>query len=289
MTMTRTDHPTTASPTVDPAAGAATRLRADAVRLGYGDRVVVDGVSLEVPTGRTTAVVGPNGCGKSTLLRGLGRLLRPVGGAVLLDGDEIGTLSTREVGRRVGLLPQQPVVPEGVTVLELVERGRHPHHGLFRTWGRSDEEAVAAALERTDLVHLAGVPVDSLSGGQRQRVWLALVLAQQTPVLLLDEPTSFLDVAHQLDVLDLVRGLSDDAGSTVVMVLHDLGMAARYADHLVAMRGGRIVAEGPPARVVTPEVVEVVFGVTASVLTDPETGTPVVVPRRRVRPEGAHR
>nr|WP_249138743.1 ABC transporter ATP-binding protein [Phycicoccus avicenniae] len=264
-------------------------MRTDAVRLGYGDRVVVDGVSLDVPTGRTTAVVGPNGCGKSTLLRGLGRLLRPVGGSVLLDGDEIGTLSTREVARRVGLLPQQPVVPEGVTVLELVERGRHPHHGLFRTWGRADEEAVAAALERTDLVHLAGVPVDSLSGGQRQRVWLALVLAQQTPVLLLDEPTSFLDVAHQLDVLDLVRGLSEDAGSTVVMVLHDLGMAARYADHLVAMRDGAIVAEGPPGEVVTPAVVEEVFGVSASVLTDPDTGTPVVVPRRRVRPEGAHR
>ncbi|MBR7744240.1 ABC transporter ATP-binding protein [Phycicoccus sp. BSK3Z-2] len=290
MTVTETDQPTTAHPV--PAGGddrPAARLRTDAVRLGYGDRVVVDGVSLDVPTGRTTAVVGPNGCGKSTLLRGLGRLLRPVGGSVLLDGDEIGTLSTREVARRVGLLPQQPVVPEGVTVLELVERGRHPHHGLFRTWGRADEEAVAAALERTDLVHLAGVPVDSLSGGQRQRVWLALVLAQQTPVLLLDEPTSFLDVAHQLDVLDLVRGLSEDAGSTVVMVLHDLGMAARYADHLVAMRDGAIVAEGPPGEVVTPAVVEEVFGVSASVLTDPDTGTPVVVPRRRVRPEGAHR
>ncbi len=280
--MTVTESP---APTVAPHHAAeapdGSRLRTVDVRLAYDSRVVVDGVTLAVPTGRTTVVVGPNGCGKSTLLRGLGRLLRPRGGSVLLDGDEIGSLPTREVARRLGLLPQQPIVPEGVTVLELVERGRQPHHGLFRSWGRGDEEAVAAALERTDLVHLASVPVDSLSGGQRQRVWLAMVLAQATPVLLLDEPTSFLDIAHQLDVLDLVRGLCDDSGTTVVMVLHDLAMAARYADHLVAMREGRIVAEGTPAEVVTPEVIEAVFGVTASVITDPETGTPVVIPRRR--------
>jgi iron complex transport system ATP-binding protein len=257
------------------------RLRADAVSLGYDARTVVDGVTLDVPTGQVTVVVGPNGCGKSTLLRGLGRLLTPRGGSVLLDGEEIGSLPTREVARRLGLLPQQPIVPEGVSVLELVERGRHPHHGLFRTWGRADEEAVASALVRTDLVHLAAVPVDSLSGGQRQRVWLAMVLAQATPVLLLDEPTSFLDIAHQLDVLDLVRSLCDDSDTTVVMVLHDLAMAARYADHLVAMRDGRIVAEGSPAEVVTPEVIAEVFGVTASVLIDPESGTPVVIPRRR--------
>ena len=197
-------------------------------------------------------MVGPNGCGKSTLLRGLGRLLRPRGGEVVLDGRDISRLPTKEVARTVGLLPQSPIVPEGVSVLELVERGRHPHLGLLRTWSRADEAAVAGALERTDLVHLAGIPVDSLSGGQRQRAWIAMVLAQQTPVMLLDEPTSFLDVAHQLDVHDLVRRLCDDEGVTVVMVLHDLAMAARYADHLVAMRDGRVVAEGPPAEVVTP-------------------------------------
>ena len=257
------------------------RLRADAVSLAYDERMVVDGVTLDVPTGKITVVVGPNGCGKSTLLRGLGRLLKPRGGSVLLDGEVITELPTREVARRLGLLPQQPIVPEGVSVLELVERGRHPHHGLFRSWGRADEEAVASALTRTDLVELASVPVDSLSGGQRQRVWLAMVLAQDTPVLLLDEPTSFLDIAHQLDVLDLVRSLRDQSGTTVVMVLHDLAMAARYADHLVAMRDGRIVAEGSPAQVVTPEVIAEVFGVTASVIVDPESGTPVVIPRRR--------
>ncbi len=257
------------------------RLVTDAVRLGYDDRVVVHDVTLAVPTGRTTAVVGPNGCGKSTLLRGLGRLLRPRGGGVVLDGRDIASLPTKEVARTVGLLPQSPIVPEGVSVLELVERGRHPHLGLLRGWSRHDEAAVAAALERTDLVHLAGIPVDSLSGGQRQRAWIAMVLAQQTPVMLLDEPTSFLDVAHQLDVHDLVRRLCDDEGVTVVMVLHDLAMAARYADHLVAMRDGRVVAEGPPAQVVTPEVIEEVFGVTATVLADPASGAPVVIPRRR--------
>jgi iron complex transport system ATP-binding protein len=284
MTVSETETPTArAADEVRPPASVShgIRLRADAVSLGYDARTVVDGVTLDVPTGQVTVVVGPNGCGKSTLLRGLGRLLKPRGGSVLLDGEEIGSLPTREVARRLGLLPQQPIVPEGVSVLELVERGRHPHHGLFRTWGRADEEAVASALVRTDLVHLAAVPVDSLSGGQRQRVWLAMVLAQATPVLLLDEPTSFLDIAHQLDVLDLVRSLCDDSGTTVVMVLHDLAMAARYADHLVAMRDGRIVAEGSPAEVVTPEVIAEVFGVTASVLIDPESGTPVVIPRRR--------
>ncbi|HMM94232.1 ABC transporter ATP-binding protein [Phycicoccus sp.] len=279
--MTVTETPAPSAPPNPAGAPDGSRLAAHDLRLGYDGRVVVDGVTLELPTARTTAVVGPNGCGKSTLLRGLGRLLRPRGGTVLLDGDEIGSLPTREVARRLGLLPQQPVVPDGVTVLELVERGRHPHHGLFRTWTRDDEAAVAEALERTDLVELAGVAVDSLSGGQRQRVWLAMVLAQQTSVLLLDEPTSFLDIAHQLDVLDLVRTLRDD-GTTVVMVLHDLGMAARYADHLVAMRDGRVVAEGTPHEVVTPEVVEEVFGVSALVVADPETGTPVVLPRRRV-------
>lgn len=279
MTVTETPAPTAATEPTS-AAGTSARLRTDAVSLGYGDRVVVDGVSLEIPTGRTTAVVGPNGCGKSTLLRGLGRLLKPSAGRVVLDGDDIHALPTREVARRLGLLPQTPIVPEGVSVLELVERGRHPHQGLFRTWGREDEAAVASALERTDLVDLAHVPVDSLSGGQRQRAWIAMVLAQETSVLLLDEPTSFLDVAHQLDVHDLVRGLCDDHGVTVVMVLHDLGMAGRYADHLVAMRDGRVVAEGPPEVVVTPEVIEAVFGVAATVLTDPATGAPVVVPRR---------
>ena len=258
-----------------------TTLTAESLSLAYDKRVVVDGLDLDVPTGRVTAIVGPNGCGKSTLLRGLSRLLPPRAGQVLLDGEVIGELSTKEVARRLGLLPQQPIVPEGITVVELVERGRHPHHGLFKQWSREDESVVAAALEMTELVELAGVPVDSLSGGQRQRAWIAMALAQRTPVLLLDEPTSFLDIAHQIDVLELVRDLNAREGTTVVMVLHDLAMAARYADHLVAMRDGRIVAEGPPAEVVTPEVIDQVFGVAATVLVDPVSGAPVVIPRRR--------
>ena len=258
-------------------------LAAESLSLAYDKRVVVDGLDLEVPTGRVTAIVGPNGCGKSTLLRGLSRLLSPRDGRVLLDGDAIGELSTKEVARRLGLLPQQPIVPEGITVVELVERGRHPHHGLFKQWSREDESVVAAALEMTELVELAGVPVDSLSGGQRQRAWIAMALAQRTPVLLLDEPTSFLDIAHQIDVLELVRDLNARERTTVVMVLHDLALAARYADHLVAMCDGEIVAEGAPAEIVTPDIIEAVFGIAASVLADPTTGDPVVIPHRRKR------
>ena len=258
-------------------------LTAESLSLAYDKRVVVDGLDLVVPTGRVTAVVGPNGCGKSTLLRGLSRLLPPTQGRVLLDGQVIGELPTKEVARRLGLLPQQPIVPEGITVAELVERGRHPHHGLFRQWSRDDEGVVAAALEMTELVHLARVPVDSLSGGQSQRAWIAMALAQRTPVLLLDEPTSFLDIAHQIDVLELVRDLNAREGTTVVMVMHDLAMAARYADHLVAMSGGEIVAEGAPSEIVTPSVIESVFGIAASVVADPTTGDPVVIPHRRKR------
>ena len=258
-------------------------LSAESLSLAYDKRVVVDGLDLAVPSGRVTAVVGPNGCGKSTLLRGLSRLLSPTAGRVLLDGQVIGELSTTEVARRLGLLPQQPIVPEGITVVELVERGRHPHHGLFKQWSREDESVVARALEVTQLVHLAGVPVDSLSGGQRQRAWIAMALAQRTPVLLLDEPTSFLDIAHQIDVLELVRDLNTTEGTTVVMVMHDLAMAARYADHLVAMCDGAIVAEGAPSQIVTPEVIESVFGIAASVVADPTTGDPVVIPHRRKR------
>lgn len=263
--------------------GAPSSLEAKELSLAYDKRLIVEELDLAVPTGRVTAIVGPNGCGKSTLLRGLSRLLPAASGQVLLEGQAIGSLSTKEVARRLGLLPQQPIVPEGITVVELVERGRHPHHGLFKQWSREDETVVAEALEMTELVDLAGVPVDSLSGGQRQRAWIAMALAQRTPVLLLDEPTSFLDIAHQIDVLELVRDLNAREGTTVVMVLHDLAMAARYADHLVAMSEGAIVAEGAPADIVTPETIESVFGIAASVVPDPTTGDPVVIPHRRKR------
>jgi iron complex transport system ATP-binding protein len=257
------------------------RLVARGVSLGYGDRTVVHDLSTEVPDGLTTVIVGANACGKSTLLRGMARLLRPSLGAVLLDGHEIATLPSRQVARTLGLLPQNPVTPEGITVVDLVGRGRHPHQGAFRRWSAEDEHAVAGALELTDTLGLAERLVDELSGGQRQRVWVAMALAQQTDLLLLDEPTTYLDVAHQVEVLDLLAELNETRGTTIVMVLHELNLAARYADHLVAMREGRIVAAGPPAEVITEDCVRDVFGMECRVIEDPVTGTPMVIPLGR--------
>jgi iron complex transport system ATP-binding protein len=254
------------------------RLRARDLALGYAGRDVVTGLDLDLPTGRVTAIVGPNACGKSTLLRGLARLLRPTHGAVLLDGAAITERPTREVATVLGILPQQPIAPEGLTVLDLVSRGRHPHLRLLRRWTAADEDAVVEALVATDTLHLSDRLVDTLSGGQRQRVWLALSLAQRSEILLLDEPTTFLDLAHQVDMLDLVDSLNATRGTTVVMALHDLGLACRYADHLVAMRDGAILAQGPPSDVITAETVHSVFGLDAHVLPDPVTGTPIVVP-----------
>ncbi|WP_433047052.1 ABC transporter ATP-binding protein [Dactylosporangium sp. CS-033363] len=259
-----------------------TRLQARGLRLAYGDNVVVDGLDLDVPTGAVTAVVGPNGCGKSTLLRALGRLLRPQAGEVLLDGRRIERIPTREVARVLGMLPQSPVAPDGLTVADLVMRGRHPHQNWFRQWSAGDESIVTEALEWTDMRDLADRPVDALSGGQRQRAWLSMALAQGTEILLLDEPTTYLDLSHQIDVLDLVARLHRERGRTIVMVLHDLNLAARYADHVIAMRDGRIVAQGTPADVFTPELLATVFGLQALVIPDPATGTPLVVPLPKV-------
>jgi iron-siderophore transport system ATP-binding protein len=269
-----------------PSTGSATRgtrLRARGLRLAYGDHVVVDGLDLDVPDGAVTAVVGPNGCGKSTLLRALGRLLRPRAGEVLLDGRPIGTAGTREVARILAVLPQSPVAPAGLTVADLVMRGRHPHQNWFRQWSAGDQRVVTEALDWTGMRELADRPVDELSGGQRQRAWISMALAQGTEFLLLDEPTTFLDLAHQIDVLELVSRLHAERGRTIVMVLHDLNLAARYADHVVAMRGGRIVAQGRPAEVLTVDLLAEVFGLAAMVIADPATGTPLVVPLPRDR------
>ncbi|WP_129842549.1 ABC transporter ATP-binding protein [Streptomyces sp. RFCAC02] len=248
------------------------------LRLSYDGREVVRDLTFDVPPGRVTAVVGPNACGKSTLLRGMARLLAPASGAVYLDGKSIHALPTREVAATLGLLPQSPVAPEGITVTDLVSRGRYPHQGWFRRWTAEDEAAVARALLATDVLELAGRSVDELSGGQRQRVWIAMALAQHTDVLLLDEPTTYLDLPHQVEVLDLLTDLNRAEGTTVVAVLHDLNLACRYADHLVALRAGEIVAQGPPGEVLTQEVVSEVFGMRCALVPDPLSGTPMVVP-----------
>ena len=259
------------------------RLAAEQVRLAYGDRVVVDSLDLELLDGSFTAVVGPNGCGKSTLLKALGRLLRPSSGQVVLDGKPIAKTPTREVARVLGMLPQTPVAPEGLTVADLVARGRHPHQSWLRQWSRDDEDVVAEALAWTDMADLADRPVDALSGGQRQRAWISMALAQGTDLLLLDEPTTYLDLSHQIDVLELVARLHAERGRTVAVVLHDLNLAARYAQRLVAMKDGVVVASGTPHDVLTEQLLAEVFDLEARVIDDPVSGTPMVVPVRRLR------
>ncbi|MDX3852774.1 ABC transporter ATP-binding protein [Streptomyces sp. AK02-01A] len=261
-------------------------LRAEGVRLAYDNRVVVEDLDVAIPPGRITAIVGANACGKSTLLRALARLLTPRAGSVQLDGRSLQSVPTRELAQRLGILPQAPVAPEGLTVIDLVGRGRSPHQTWWRQWSRSDEEAVEDALRATSMTELAHRPVDELSGGQRQRAWIAMAVAQGTPVLLLDEPTTYLDMAHQIDVLDLITDLNRHEKRTVVMVLHDLNQACRYADHVIAMKAGAIAAQGPPGEVITAPTVEEVFGLRCQVATDPVSGTPMIIPVSRHHPAG---
>jgi iron complex transport system ATP-binding protein len=267
----------TTGPTTGPTTG--NQLSTRELDLGYGDGVVVSGLDLVVPGGAITAVVGPNACGKSTLLRGLTRLLAPAAGVVALDGTDIHRMPAKALARRMGLLPQQPVTPEAITVEALVRLGRYPHQRLFSPWSAVDQAAVEEALDRTGTAELRDQQVDRLSGGQRQRAWIALALAQDTELLLLDEPTTFLDLRHQLDVLDLIAELPAEAGRTVVMVLHDLAQAARYADHLIVLKDGRLAAAGPPAEVIDADLIKAVFDVNCRVIPDPETGTPLVIPK----------
>lgn len=258
-------------------------LRAAGLTLRYDERVVSEGLDVEIPNGGLTVIVGPNACGKSTLLRALARLMAPSKGTVLLDGTDIATVKSRVLAQRIGLLPQSSIAADGITVAELVARGRYPHQSVWRQWSASDEAAVDEAIDVTALTELAGRQVDELSGGQRQRVWIALALAQQTPLLLLDEPTTFLDIAHQIELMELLTDLHL-AGRTLVAVLHDLNQAARYATHLIAMKDGRVIASGDPREVITVELVEECFALSCHIVTDTRSGAPVVIPTGRIRP-----
>lgn len=256
------------------------RLYADTITLRYDERTISRELSVIIPDGAFTVIVGPNACGKSTLLRALSRLLAPAAGQVILDGRSLRDLPPKEVARRLGLLPQSSSPPEGISVAELVARGRYPHQSFLRQWSKADEEAVIKAMEATRVAALSGRLVHELSGGQRQRVWIAMVLAQETPILLLDEPTTFLDIAHQIELMELLADLNA-AGRTIVAVLHDLNQACRYATHLIAMKNGAVLAEGQPSSIVTEQLVEEVFGLASVIIRDPVAGSPLIVPRGR--------
>ena len=256
-------------------------LRANNLTLGYADTDIVKDLDVQIPDGKITVIVGANACGKSTLLRGLARLLSPRGGEVVLDGTPVSDMKSIDVAKIMGLLPQTPVAPDGISVGDLIGRGRYPHQGWFRRWSAEDDHAVAAALEATGTADLENRNIAELSGGQRQRVWVAMALAQDTDLLLLDEPTTYLDINHQVELLDLLTDLNRESGKTIVIVLHDLNLACRYADHIIAMKKGRIVTEGAPRNVITAEVVTDVFGLACEVVPDPISDTPMIVPRGR--------
>jgi iron complex transport system ATP-binding protein len=259
-------------------------LAAESVDLAYGSTAVLTGLTLRFAPGTFTALIGPNGCGKSTLLRALARVLAPQAGSVLLGGELVSALPTRAVARALSYLPQTPLAPPGLSVRELIALGRYPHRQRLGLESPTDRQAIAAALDEVGLTSLGMTDLDQLSGGQKQRAWIGMALAQGAALLLLDEPTNHLDLAHQIDVLSLLRRLAD-GGRTVIVVLHDLQLAARYADRLVALHRGAIAADGPPTQVITPELLRQVFAIEAAVISDPLTGTPLCLPRRACLPE----
>ncbi|MCO1337393.1 iron-dicitrate transporter ATP-binding subunit [Kocuria polaris] len=277
-----TADPSASRPGASSCSDSAPRLRVENATIGYDRRVISEGITIDIPDESFTVIVGSNGCGKSTLLRGLSRLLRPSAGRVLLDGADIHGYRARDVAMRLGLLPQTSLAPDGITVADLVARGRYPHQRLLQQWSATDEAAVAEAMVRTGVTELSSRLVDELSGGQRQRVWVAMALAQETDILLLDEPTTFLDITHQIELLELFTDLHL-AGRTLVAVLHDLNHAARYGSHLIALKDGAVVAQGTPADIITAELVEEVFGLRCLVVPDPAAGTPQVIPLGRTR------
>lgn len=258
-------------------------LKAKNLTLGYGEHVIIDNLNIEIPKGKITVFIGGNGCGKSTLLRSLARLLKPKSGNVILNGEEIAKMKTKDVARNLAILPQSPITPDGLTVYELVKQGRHPYRGLIKQWSKEDEDAVQNALQSTNILSLKDRSVDSLSGGQRQRAWIALTLAQQTDIILLDEPTTYLDMTHQIDILDLLFDLNEKNGTTIVMVLHDLNLASRYAHHIVAIKDKQIYAQGKPEEIITSKLVNEVFQMNCNICCDPIFGTPMCIPHGKGR------
>ncbi|WP_433744275.1 ABC transporter ATP-binding protein [Falsibacillus pallidus] len=258
-------------------------IRTDSLTLGYGNSVIIDGLDLTIPKGEITVFIGGNGCGKSTLLRSIARLLKPQSGSILLDGNSIAKLPTKEVAKKMAILPQSPTAPEGLTVLQLVKQGRYPYQTWLRQWSEEDEEKVNAALKATGMEELKDRQVDELSGGQRQRAWIAMTLAQDTEIILLDEPTTYLDMTHQIEILDLLFELNEKEQRTIIMVLHDLNLACRYAHHIVAIKNQKVYAEGKPERVINCSLVKDVFEMECEVTTDPLFGTPLCIPYGRGR------
>lgn len=258
-------------------------LEAKGLTLSYGDQYIFEKLNLSVPVGKTTVLIGSNGCGKSTLLRSMARLLKPQGGIVELGGEDIAKLSTKEVAKKLAILPQGPTAPEGLTVLQLVKQGRYPYQSWLQQWSKEDEQSVKAALQATGMTEYAERPVDSLSGGQRQRAWIAMTLAQHTDIILLDEPTTYLDMAHQIEVLDLLYELNVREKRTIVMVLHDINLACRYADHIVAIRDGSVYAEGKPDEIIDSALIRAVFHLECNIMCDPLYGSPMCIPHGKGR------
>nr|WP_154894458.1 ABC transporter ATP-binding protein [Paenibacillus xylanexedens] len=256
-------------------------FQAEDLVAGYDNKTVIHGVDLAIPSNQISVIIGANGCGKSTLLKTLARLIKPISGKITLNGKPISKFPPKQLARVVGLLPQSPIVPEGISVADLVGRGRFPHQSLLSGWTKKDYEAVAEAMEIMDITEFANHNIDELSGGQRQRVWIAMALAQQTDILFLDEPTTFLDITYQVEILDLLTDLNRKHGTTIVMVLHDINLSARYADHIIALVEGKLVAEGAPSDVITSTMVKDIFGLDCTVVEDPLSGSPLVVPRGR--------
>lgn len=256
-------------------------LEANHLVAGYDNRIIINGINIRIPNNKISVIIGANACGKSTLLKSLARLIKPRSGSILLDGNRLTDIAPKQLARVLGLLPQSPVAPEGITVADLVARGRFPYQSFFKGLGKNDYQAVEEALAIMGITDLANRCVDELSGGQRQRVWIAMALAQQTEILLLDEPTTFLDIAYQVEILDLLTDLNKKRGTTIVMVLHDINLSARYADHIFALHKGKLVAEGPPSDIITEALIKQVFDLDSSVICDPVSGTPFIVPRGR--------